>query len=98
MAEQVYRIGVVSDTHGLVRDEVREVLKTCQVILHGGDINRREILEELKAIAPLFVVRGPQLPGLSQSLPCSHFSSYRCECPKTTTSASPKSSGTCFRL
>ena len=69
MAEQVYRIGVVSDTHGLVRDEVREVLKTCQVILHGGDINRREILEELKAIAPLFVVRGNNDKEWAKELP-----------------------------
>lgn len=69
MAEQVYRIGVVSDTHGLVRDEVREVLKTCQVILHGGDINRREILEEFGAIAPLFVVRGNNDKEWAKELP-----------------------------
>lgn len=69
MAEQIYRIGVVSDTHGLVRDEVREVLKTCQVILHGGDINRREILEELRAIAPLFVVRGNNDKEWAKELP-----------------------------
>ena len=34
-----HRIAVISDTHGLIRDEVREVLKTCEIIIHGGDIN-----------------------------------------------------------
>ena len=34
-----HRIAVISDTHGLIRDEVREVLKTCEIIFHGGDIN-----------------------------------------------------------
>lgn len=69
MAEQIYRIGVISDTHGLIRDEVRDILRTCQVILHGGDINRQEILEELKAIAPLFVVRGNNDKEWAEGLP-----------------------------
>lgn len=38
--------------------EIREVLKTCEVILHGGDINSQKILDELKEIAPVYVVRG----------------------------------------
>lgn len=38
--------------------EIREVLKTCEMILHGGDINSQKILDELKEIAPVYVVRG----------------------------------------
>lgn len=54
----MYRIGVISDTHGMLREEVREVLKTCDVILHGGDINKQSILDELEKLAKVYVVRG----------------------------------------
>lgn len=53
-----HRIGVISDTHGLLRPEIKEILKSCEMILHGGDINKQRILEELAAIAPVCVVRG----------------------------------------
>ena len=43
------KIGVISDTHGLLRPEVVEVLKTCDCIIHGGDINKTEIVEQLEA-------------------------------------------------
>lgn len=52
------KIGVISDTHGLLREEVIALLKECQLILHGGDINKPEIIQILKEIAPLYVVRG----------------------------------------
>ena len=52
------KIGIISDTHGLLREEVLDRLKGCDEILHGGDINKPEILETLKQIAPLYVVRG----------------------------------------
>ena len=52
------KIGVLSDTHGLLRAEVAVALVGCDVILHGGDINRREILDELGKIAPVYAVRG----------------------------------------
>ena len=58
MGMGIYRIGVISDTHGLIRDEVKEILTTCQVILHGGDINRQAVLDELAQIAPVHAVRG----------------------------------------
>ena len=54
----MHRIGIISDTHGLLRPEVVETLKDCEVILHGGDINSAKILDELKRIAPVYVVRG----------------------------------------
>lgn len=52
------RVAILSDTHGLLRPEIKEILKTCEVILHGGDINSQQILDELKEIAPVYVVRG----------------------------------------
>lgn len=54
----MYRIGVISDTHGMLREEVREVLQTCDVILHGGDINKQSVLDELEKLAGVYVVRG----------------------------------------
>ena len=52
------RIGVLSDTHGLLRPEAMSALAGCEAILHGGDINRQEILDELGKIAPVRAVRG----------------------------------------
>ena len=52
------RIAVLSDTHGLLRPEVLTTIDGCDAIIHGGDINKPEIIERLKEIAPLFVVRG----------------------------------------
>ena len=52
------KIGVVSDTHGLLRPEVLPALKGVERILHLGDVGRAEILEELARIAPVTAVRG----------------------------------------
>ena len=52
------KIAILSDTHGLLRPRVVEFLKTADVILHGGDINRQSIVDELRQYAPLYVVRG----------------------------------------
>ncbi len=54
----MHKIGIISDTHGLLRPQVREALVGCEQIFHGGDINKQEILDELEQIAPVFVVRG----------------------------------------
>lgn len=54
----MYRIGVISDTHGLLREEVKEELRGCAAILHGGDIHKQVILEELQSIGTSYVVRG----------------------------------------
>lgn len=51
------RVAILSDTHGLLRPEIKEILKTCEVILHGGDINSQKILDELKEIAPVYGAR-----------------------------------------
>ena len=50
------KIGIISDTHGLLRPEVLEILKTCDCILHGGDINKPEILDQLRPLASVYVV------------------------------------------
>ena len=52
------KIGIVSDTHGLLRPEVVKALEGCDAILHGGDITGPEILEKLGDIAPVYAVRG----------------------------------------
>ncbi|KOY01659.1 metallophosphoesterase family protein [Pseudomonas nunensis] len=52
------KIGVISDTHGLLRDEAVAALQGCERIVHAGDIGSAQILEQLTAIAPLYVVRG----------------------------------------
>jgi len=52
------RIGLISDTHGLLRPEALAFLAGSGHIVHGGDIGNPEILERLAAIAPLTVVRG----------------------------------------
>lgn len=52
------RIGVLADTHGKLREEVTEILRECDVILHAGDINTPKVLDSLREIAPLYVVRG----------------------------------------
>ena len=66
------KIGIISDTHGLLRPQVLEILKTCDCILHGGDINRPEILDQLRWLGNLYVVRGNNdkewAEGLSENL------------------------------
>jgi putative phosphoesterase len=52
------RVGLISDTHGLLRPEALDFLAGSDHIVHGGDIGNPEILERLAAIAPLTVVRG----------------------------------------
>jgi putative phosphoesterase len=52
------RVGLISDTHGLLRPQATAFLRGCDHILHGGDIGKPHILEELAALAPLSAVRG----------------------------------------
>lgn len=51
-------IGVISDTHGLLRPEALEALRNSDHIIHAGDIGKPEILNQLKQIAPVTAVRG----------------------------------------
>lgn len=52
------RIGVISDTHGLVRDEAVAALAGVEMILHAGDVGSEDVLPALAAIAPVIAVRG----------------------------------------
>lgn len=65
----MHKIGIISDTHGLLRPEVTEVLKGCEAILHGGDINSFRILEELNGIASTYAVRGNNDKEWAKDLP-----------------------------
>ena len=52
------RIGIISDTHGLLRPQAMAFLRGCDRILHAGDIGNAEVLSRLSAIAPVTAVRG----------------------------------------
>ena len=58
MADEVKRIGLISDTHGLLRKEAVEALRGSELILHAGDVGKPEILEALRKLAPVVAVRG----------------------------------------
>ena len=63
------KVGIISDTHGLLRPAVLEKLQSCDYILHGGDVNKPEILDMLRDIAPLYVVRGNNDKEWAEELP-----------------------------
>jgi putative phosphoesterase len=54
----IHRIGVISDTHSLLREQAREALAGVELILHAGDVGKPEVLAELGHIAPVLAVRG----------------------------------------
>ena len=51
-------VGVISDTHGLMRPQALEALHGSNIIIHAGDVGAPDVLEALAAIAPVFAVRG----------------------------------------
>jgi hypothetical protein len=51
-------IGIISDTHGLLRPEAVELLRGSEHIIHAGDIGSPEIIPELRKIAPITAIRG----------------------------------------
>lgn len=67
------RLGVVSDSHGLLRPRVAELLQGVRAIIHAGDVGKILVLEELERIAPVYAVRGnvdlfPPCSDLPESL------------------------------
>lgn len=56
------KIAILSDTHNVLRPKVIEIIKDCDAVIHGGDIDSQGVLDEIKSVmklnAPLFVVRG----------------------------------------
>ena len=63
-------VGVISDTHGIVRPEAVEALRDSELIVHAGDVGTPEVLTQLRAIAPTIAVRGNvDRDAWAQSLP-----------------------------
>jgi uncharacterized protein len=54
----VPEIGVISDTHGLLRPQALAALRGSHLIIHAGDVGKPDVIDELRTIAPTFVVRG----------------------------------------
>ena len=70
MAQNSKLIGIISDTHGLVRPQALEALASADMILHAGDIGNQQVLDTLKEIAPVVAVRGNNDKGdWGQALP-----------------------------
>jgi len=75
-------VGIISDTHGLLRPEALTALQGSHLIIHAGDIGKPEVLTALEALAPVIAVKGNNDLGLwaASSLPeltfplCSVFS------------------------
>jgi predicted phosphodiesterase len=70
-------IGLISDTHGLLRPEALRALRGSQHIIHSGDVGVAEILDELATIAPVTAIRG----NLDQA-------AGRADCPRPNASRS----------
>ncbi len=51
-------VGLISDTHGLLRKEALDLLRGSNLIVHAGDVGRKDILEQLSEVAPVVAVRG----------------------------------------
>ena len=54
----MHRIGLISDTHGLLRPQALDALRGVERVLHAGDVGRSEVLDGLTRIAPVLAVRG----------------------------------------
>jgi len=62
-------LGLISDTHGLMRERALTALKGCDLIIHAGDVGKPTIIERLRAIAPVVAVRGTLTTALASQLP-----------------------------
>ena len=68
--QSAHNVGVISDTHGLLRPEALDVLRGSELIVHAGDVGHPDVLEALRAIAPTVAVRGNVDTGAwAESLP-----------------------------
>jgi len=71
-SDGVHVVGLISDTHGLVRADVHRALAGVELILHAGDVGGDEVLDELELIAPVLAVYGntdaPGDPRLAASI------------------------------
>lgn len=71
------RLGIISDTHGLLRPEAAAFLQGCDRILHAGDIGTPEVLARLSAIAPVTAIRGNNdKGGWAEMIPETEFFAF----------------------
>lgn len=63
-----HRIAIISDTHSLLRPEIKKVLQGCEIILHSGDIASQKTVDEIKSIAPTYFVRGNADKNLTEDI------------------------------
>lgn len=64
------KIAIISDTHGLLRDETIEIIKKSYAVIHAGDFDRKEIFDKIKELnKPLFAVRGNNDREWAEELP-----------------------------
>ena len=73
-ADAIRTIGLISDTHGLLRSSATKALRKAGIILHAGDIGSMAVIDELELIAPVYAVRGnmdykPGVDALPDYLP-----------------------------
>jgi uncharacterized protein len=70
----VEMIGLISDTHGLMRPEALDALRGADLIIHAGDVGKPEVLDALKPIAPLHAIKGNNDRGVwAKKLPDAMF-------------------------
>ncbi len=70
MLAPLHRVGLVSDTHGLIRPEALDALRDSELIIHCGDIGEPAVLEALRTISPVRAIRGNNDKGVwARSLP-----------------------------
>jgi hypothetical protein len=70
MSGRAIEVGVISDTHGLVRPEALRALEGVELIVHAGDVGSPDVLDALRAVAPVHAVRGNVDRGVwTESLP-----------------------------
>ncbi len=70
MSRDIHRIGIISDTHGLLRKEALQALASSDLLIHAGDIGNEQILPSLEKLAPVVAVKGNvDLDGWASTLP-----------------------------
>ena len=52
----IKKIGIISDTHRLIRTEVIQALKGCELIIHAGDVGKPDVIDTLKEVAPVIAI------------------------------------------
>jgi uncharacterized protein len=74
---KIHSIGLISDTHGLLRNSAKQALKGVDLIIHAGDIDTPDVLDELEKIAPVAAVRGNMDVLHQSSLPITDLIEFK---------------------